>query len=89
MGRAAHLPVIAAIPRARPSDHEIAWIVAAGGGRYVGLLRAIPGRTEPVVLFASLQTKTTLALPLSRLTVRAVRRRIAESDAAFAKAARK
>ena len=89
MGRPAHLPVVAITPSARPSDHEIAWIVAAGGGRYVGLLRAIPGRMEPVVLFASPRTRTTLGLPLSRLTVQAVRRRIAESDAAFAKAARK
>jgi hypothetical protein len=37
------------------TEHEIAQIVAAGGGRYVGLLRAFPGKLETVVLFAPLK----------------------------------
>lgn len=68
-------------------ESDMAAIVAAGGGRYVGLLKEIPGKMEIVVLFASPQTKTTLGLPLSRLTVAAVREHIAESDKLFTKAA--
>jgi hypothetical protein len=41
---------------------------------------------ESIVLFISLQTKTTMAVPLSRLTVEAVREQLVESDAAFKKA---
>lgn len=68
-------------------EHEIALIVTAGGGRYVGLLQNIPGRMEVVVLFASPQTTTTLGLRMSRFSVEAVRERIAQSDELFVKAA--
>lgn len=69
------------------TEQEIALIVAAGGGRYVGLLQNIPGRLEIVVLFVSPQTKTTLGLRMSRFSIAAVRERIAKSDELFAKAA--
>ena len=59
-------------------------IVEAGGGRHVGILKEIPGRMESIVLFNSPRTRTTLGLPISRLTVEAVREHLAESDAAFA-----
>jgi len=59
-------------------------IVAAGGGRYVGVLKEIPDKMESLVLFNSPRTRTTLAIPISHLTVEAVREHLAESDAAFA-----
>jgi hypothetical protein len=58
-------------------------IVEAGGGRYVGVWDENHGRTEFVVLFVSTKTRSTLGLPISRLTVDAVREEIAKSDAAF------
>jgi len=67
------------------SESLITRIVAAGGGRYVGLLDESDGWRETLVLFASLRTRSTLALPLSRLCVRAVRARIAKSDRLFAR----
>jgi len=66
------------------NETEISSVVAAGGGRYVGVLKEIPGKMEPIILFISPQTRTTLALPISHLTVEAVREHLAESDAAFA-----
>jgi hypothetical protein len=71
------------------TETEISSIVAAGGARYVGILRGIPGNLESVVLFSSPRTRTTLSLPISCLTVEAVRGRLAESDAAFAGAGAK
>jgi hypothetical protein len=71
------------------SETDISSVVAAGGGRYVGVLKEIPGKMEPVILFISPRTRTTLALPISRLTVEAVREHLAESDAAFAGAGAK
>ena len=71
------------------SEVEISSIVAAGGDRYVGVINEIPGKMESIVLFTSPQTKSTLALPSSRLTVAAVREQLAESDAAFKPAASK
>ena len=68
------------------SEAETSSIVEAGGGRYVGVLKGIPERMESIVLFISPQTKTTLGIPISRLTVEAVREQLAESDAAFAEA---
>jgi hypothetical protein len=65
------------------NEAEISSVVAAGGGRYVGVLKEIPGKMETVILFISPQTRTTLALPISHLTVEAVREHLAESDAAF------
>jgi hypothetical protein len=65
------------------SEAEMCSIVEAGGGRYVGVMNEIPGKMDAIVLFISLQTRTTLGLPTSRLTVAAVREQLAESDAAF------
>jgi hypothetical protein len=65
------------------SETEVSSIVEAGGGKYVGILREIREKMEPVVLFISPETKTTLGVPLSRLTVEAVRKQIIESNAAF------
>jgi hypothetical protein len=59
-------------------------IVEAGGGKYVGVLKEIPGKMESIVLFISPQTRSTLGIPMSRLTVGAVRQQLTESDAAFA-----
>jgi hypothetical protein len=80
-------------PRDEEIDHgpaldlgetKISSIVAAGSGRYVGVLKEIPDKMESVVLFNSPRTGTTLGLPISLLTVAAVREHLAESDAAFA-----
>lgn len=68
-----------------PSEPEIASIIEAGGGKYVGVLMTITKKIESVVLFISPQSKTTLGIPISRLTVEAVRMELAESNAAFAK----
>jgi hypothetical protein len=68
---------------------ELLSIVAAGGGKYVGVLKEIPNRMESVILFNSPRTRTTLGLPISHLTVEAVRERLAESDKAFAGAGAK
>jgi hypothetical protein len=65
------------------NEGEMSSIVAAGGGRYVGVINKFPGKMESIVLFTSPQTRSTLALPSSRLTVAAVREQLAESDAAF------
>jgi hypothetical protein len=66
------------------NEAEVSSIVEAGGGRYVGVLKEIPERMESVVLFISPQTRSTLGIPISRLTVEAVREQLAESNAAFA-----
>jgi hypothetical protein len=68
----------------RLSEDEMSSIVEAGGGKYVGILMAIPDKIESIILFISPTTRTTLAIPISRLTVEAVREQLAESDAAFA-----
>jgi hypothetical protein len=73
----------------RLSEAAISSIVNAGGGRYVGVLNAIPDKTESIILFVSPQTRTTLGIPISRLTAEAVRDQLAESDAAFAEAGSK
>ena len=65
-------------------EREFSSIVAAGGGKYVGVLKEISNKMESVFLFISLRTRTTLGIPISRLTVEAVREHLAESDAAFA-----
>jgi hypothetical protein len=65
------------------NEVEVSLIVQAGGGKYVGILKEIPGRLESIVLYISPQTKTTLGLPVSQLTVEAVREQLAESNAAF------
>jgi hypothetical protein len=64
-------------------------IVKAGGGRFVGILNTIPEEMESIILFVSPQTRTTLGIPISRLTVEAVREQLAESDAAFSEVDRK
>ncbi len=66
------------------NEAEVSLIVEAGGGKYVGVLKEIPGAMESIVLFISPQTRTTLGIPMSRLTAEAVRDQLAESDAAFA-----
>jgi hypothetical protein len=66
-----------------PSEAEISSIVEAGGGKYVGILIAIPNKMESIILFISPQTRTTLGIPISRLTVEAVREQLAESSAGF------
>jgi len=73
--------------RTNPVLHEaeISSIVETGGGRYIGVLKEVSQKTETIVLFISLQTRSTLAIPISRLTVEAVRRQLAESNAAFSK----
>jgi hypothetical protein len=67
------------------SENELCSIVEAGGGKYVGVWKGIPGKIESGVLFISPQTRTTLGIPISRLTVEAVRRQLAKSNAAFNK----
>jgi hypothetical protein len=47
------------------------------------LMNEIAGKVESIVLFTSPQTRSTLALPSSRLTVAAVREQLDKSDAAF------
>jgi len=74
---------------ARLSEAEISSIVEAGGGTYVGVLSEIPEKMESIILFKSPQTRTTLGIPMSRLTVDAVCEQLAESDAAFAEAGSK
>ena len=71
------------------SEAEISSIVEAGGGEYVGVLMAIPKKMESIILFISPQTRTTLGIPMSRLTAEAVRNQLAESDAAFTEAGSK
>jgi hypothetical protein len=71
------------------SETEMSSIVEAGGGKYVGILKEIPEKMEPVVLFISLETKTTLGVPVSRLTAEAVRKQLAESNATFKRAGSK
>jgi hypothetical protein len=67
----------------RLSEAEASSIVQAGGGRFVGFFEGIPERMESIVLFISPQTKTTLSIPISRLTPEAVIEQLAESNAAF------
>jgi len=67
-----------------PSEAEMSAIVEAGGGKYVGVLMAIPDKMESIILFLSPQTRTTLGVAISRLTVEAVREQLAESNATFA-----
>jgi hypothetical protein len=71
------------------SEMEFSSIVAAGSGRYVGVLKEIPDKIETVVPFCSPRTRTTLGIPISHLTVQAGREHLAESDAAFAGAGAK
>jgi len=73
----------------RLSEAEMSSIVEAGGGKYVGVLSEIPEKMESIILFISPQTRTTLGIPVSRLSVEAVREQLAESDAAFTQAGSK
>ena len=70
-------------------ETDFSSIVAAGGGKYVGVLKEIPNKMEPIVLFNSPRTRTTLGIRISSLTAEAVREHLAESDAAFAEAGAK
>ena len=67
-------------------ETEFSSIVAAGGGKYVGVLKEIPNKMESIVLFNSPRTRTTLGIRISSLTAETVREHLAESDAAFAEA---
>lgn len=71
------------------NEAEVSSIVEAGGGKYVGILRAIPEKIESIVLFISPQTRTTLGILISRLTPEAVSEKLAESNAAFSKVRQK
>ena len=55
----------------------------------LGIFNAIPEEMESIILFVSPQTRTTLSIPISRLTIEAVRELLAESDAAFSEVDRK
>ncbi|MGB8541506.1 MAG: hypothetical protein WCD49_07700 [Candidatus Acidiferrales bacterium] len=66
-------------------ETDFSSIVAVGGGKYAGVLKEIPNKMEPIILFNSPQTRTTLGIRISCLTSEAVREHLAESDAAFAK----
>jgi len=79
-------PDIDNTPAPNLGETEFSSIVAAGGGKYVGVLKEIPNKMESVVLFNSPRTRTTLGIRISSLTVEAVREHLAESDAAFANA---
>ena len=67
------------------NEAEISSIVEAGGGKYIGVLKEVPEKTEMIVLFISRETKSTLGIPISRLTAEAARKQLAESNAAFGK----
>ena len=60
-------------------------IVSGGGGIWVGQQDTFMPDREPLVLFNSPTSKTTLALPVSLLTVNNVRGKIQGSDADFRK----
>jgi hypothetical protein len=65
------------------NEAEISSIVEAGGGRFIGVLKKVPEKSEALVLFISPKTKSTLAIPISQLTAEAVREQLAESNASF------
>ncbi|MFZ0580491.1 MAG: hypothetical protein WAN72_17470 [Candidatus Acidiferrales bacterium] len=67
------------------NEAEISSIVEAAGGGYIGVLKEAGEKAGVIVLFTSRRTRSTLAIPITRLTVEAVRTQIAESDAAFSK----
>jgi hypothetical protein len=71
------------------NEAELSSIVEAGGGSYVGVQHKLHRELEPLLLFVSPRTRTTLGIPISRLTVRVVREQLAESDAAFNEAGSK
>ena len=71
------------------SEAEMCSVVEAGGGKYIGVMNEIPGKLEAIVLFISPQTRSTLGLPTSRLSVAAVREQLTESNAAFSQASSK
>lgn len=65
------------------SETEMSPIFGTGGGRYIGFLREVPGKMEPIVLFISPQARTTLGIPITRLAVEAVCEQLAQSNAEF------
>jgi len=74
-----------AIIKSLTTEDNLKRIVSAGGGQWVGLQDTfLPGR-EPLVLFNSPTSKTTLALPVNLLTEDNVRGKIAGSNDAFMK----
>ena len=68
------------------SEAEISSIVEAEGGKYVGVLKEALEGTESITVFISPKTRTTLCIPISHLSVEAVREQLAESDSYFREA---
>jgi hypothetical protein len=67
------------------TDTLLQQIVAQGGGQWVGLQDTFLPDREPLVLFNSPTSKTTLALPVGLMTVDNVRGKIQGADAEFRK----
>jgi hypothetical protein len=69
-------------------EHLYTTLIELGGGKFAGVMPAFHDkhgkRIEPLVLFISPQSGSTLSLYVSQLSASAVRARIAESDAEFA-----
>jgi hypothetical protein len=57
--------------------------IECGGGIYKGIWPAIPGRSEKLILFNSPETRSTLALVASEVSVENVREKIRESNIQF------
>lgn len=66
-----------------PPTESISEIVRRSGGIYVGIEDLLPGQREPLVLFTSPQTYSTLALPLSQVTLENVAAKIEASNRVF------
>lgn len=58
-------------------------MVVAGGATWVGVQETVPPGPD-LVLFNSLINKTTLALPVTEISVAAVRQKVIASDQQFA-----
>jgi hypothetical protein len=58
-------------------------LVEIAGGQFAGIFPGIQGRSEPLVLFNSPRTKTTLGILLPELSAELVRLKLVASDAAF------
>ena len=74
-----------AITNSLTTEDNLKRIVSAGGGQWVGLQGTFLPDREPLVLFNSPTSKTTLALPVNLLTEDNVRGKIAGSNDAFMK----
>ena len=72
-----------AITNSLTTKDNLKRIVSAGGGQWVGLQDTFLPDREPLVLFNSPTSKTTLALPVNLLTEDNVRGKIHGSDTDF------